>query len=188
MAEMNWLSRRMIDARTEKRAVRFLAKLDGALSFPPQSRLLELGAGGGGLAHLVLQRFSPALYVATDFDPRQLEAARVFLSDAEGRLPSYLELRQADALSLPFPPGSFDAVFAVMMLHHVETQHRVYEKRPVALREVRRVLRPGGLLVYQEFITQGKLRASLLELGFQEVFLRPSWGREVGIYRAPLTT
>ena len=55
----------------------------------------------------------------------------------------YEHLEQADALSMPFPDGSFDAAMALESLIHMP--------RDRALREVARVLRPGGLLVATDF-------------------------------------
>ena len=51
-----------------------------------------------------------------------------------------VDARVADAMDLPFEDASFDAVVAMWMLYHVPDLD-------VALAEVRRVLRPGGLFV-----------------------------------------
>jgi len=71
------------------------------------------------------------------------------------------------------------------MLHHVEDHHSEYAKRPVALREIRRVLRPGGDLVSSDFSRKEILGTSLAELGFTEVMRRSDRRFEVAIYRAP---
>jgi len=47
--------------------------------------------------------------------------------------------------SLPFASGAFDLVFMASVLHHVPP-----DRRPPVLREVRRVMRPGGLAVFFE--------------------------------------
>ena len=92
-----------------------------------------------------------------------------------------------DAKQIPYEPASFDCVFAMGMLHHVEAHHFDYVERPTALREIRRVLSPGGVLVYWEFSRTADMRKTLAELGFGSVFERRGWrGRELAIVRSPL--
>ena len=185
MAEMNRLERWMVNRRTESRARRALAGLDPTFRLPPDATVLELGAGGGGLVAILYERFRPARLVGTDFDPKQVAAARAFLAGRWGSLPPAVELQEADALSLPFPDASFDFVFAMVMLHHVEEHPGEYVRRPQALKEIRRVLRPGGRLVYSDIFRREEIRTTLGELGFVRQFLRPSWRRDLGVYLAP---
>ncbi len=185
MARMNRFERWLINRRTETRARRVLARLGPALTLVPAARVLELGAGRGGLIGLLNERFHPAQIVGTDFDPEQVDAAREFLLARWGAIPASVELRTADALKLPFPDASFDVVFAMMMLHHVEEHHAEYRRRPAALAEIRRVLRPGGRLVYSEMFRRAEIRASLVELGFTQQFLRSGWRHDLAVYQAP---
>ncbi|MDE1820830.1 MAG: class I SAM-dependent methyltransferase [Euryarchaeota archaeon] len=188
MAAMNWLSRWSINRRTEVRARRALDKLGPEFALPSGARVLELGSGGGGMIALLHERFHPARLVGTDFDPAQVEAARRFLSGRWGSLPSSVELRQADALALPFPDHSFDVVFAMMMLHHVE-EHAAHRgglvRRPQALREVQRVLRPGGQFVYSEMFQRHGVRKVLEELRFSPRLLRSGWRQDLAVYSSP---
>ena len=73
----------------------------------------------------------------------------------------------------------------MVMLHHVEERPGEYARRPQALKEIRRVLRPGGRLVYSDMFRRTEIRATLGELGFVRQFLRPSWRRDLGVYLAP---
>jgi len=98
-------------------------------------RVLEVGAGPG-LVTEVLRVRVPRL-VAVELDGELAAALGRRLSG------SGVAVVQADATALPFPGGSFSAVACFTMLHHVPTvaaQDRL-------LGELRRVLRPGGLLV-----------------------------------------
>lgn len=185
MAKMNWLARRLVDLRTESRARRVLAGLGPHLALPVPARVLELGSGGGGLLALLHERYRPARLVGTDFDPAQVEVARKLLTVRWGSIPASVELRAADALSLPFPDGSFDDVFAMMMLHHVEDRHTEYVRRPRALQEIRRVLKPGGTLVYSDMFRRREIRETLRSLGFSEEFLRSGWRTDLGVFRSP---
>lgn len=101
----------------------------------PTSRVLELGCGPGHFWRET-RDLRPIGWrvVCTDLSPGMAAEARRELSGEAG-----LSFAAADAQNLPFPDGSFDLVLANFMLYHVPD-------RPRALAEVRRVLRPGGLL------------------------------------------
>ncbi|HUY55649.1 MAG TPA: class I SAM-dependent methyltransferase [Candidatus Nanopelagicaceae bacterium] len=107
------------------------------LRLPERSRILEVGCGPGWLwrenRELIPSGWRMTL---TDLSPGMLEeAARELLA-----LGPQVTFQAADAVALPFNPGSFDAVVANHMLYHVPD-------RCAALAEFRRVLTPGGLLL-----------------------------------------
>jgi len=186
MAEMNRGSRWLVNARNASRSARILHRLQPSLKLPPSPRILELGAGRGGLSALLREQYRPSHLVVSDFDPNQVEAARTFLTERFGSVPPGVELRQVDALAIPFEAATFDCVFAIGVLHHVEAHHFDYAQRPKALTEIRRVLSPGGLLAYWEFSRTAEMRATLVGLGFRSVFERRGWrGRELALVRAP---
>ncbi|WP_020578098.1 class I SAM-dependent methyltransferase [Actinopolymorpha alba] len=91
-------------------------------------RLLEVGAGTGQDS-LFFQENGLEV-VATDLSPSMVERCR-----EKG-----LDARVVDFLSLDFPPGSFDAAYALNCLLHVPNADL-----PAVLRAIREVLRPGGL-------------------------------------------
>jgi ubiquinone/menaquinone biosynthesis C-methylase UbiE len=185
MAEMHGFARWWVNRTTATHARRALNRLAGHLELPPSPRILELGSGGGGMLALLQERYHPSQLVGTDFDAAQLGVARTFLERRWGSLPASIELRAADALAIPFPDASFEAVFAMMMLHHVEAAHHDFVRRPQALKEVRRVLRPAGRLVYSEFSRRTETRSALLELGFVAEFVRSNWRTDLAVYRSP---
>ncbi len=94
-------------------------------------RILETAAGTGIVTEALAHALPGALIVATDLNPDMLAIAA-------GKLgPGRAELRQADALDLPFDDGSFDLVvcqFGVMF----------YPDKPKGASEARRVLGDGG--------------------------------------------
>lgn len=102
---------------------------------PPSSglRVLDLACGTGDVT-LVLQGAGFDA-VGGDFCEPMLERAR-----AKGVKETVI----ADALNLPFPDAAFDAVT-------IAFGYRNFEDRPRALREIHRVLRPGGSLHILEF-------------------------------------
>ena len=109
-------------------------------------RILDLATGSGDLA-IALRRACPqALVVGADFCLPMLARA------AEKGVPHLVE---ADGLALPFRSGTFDAVTVAFGLRNMASWER-------ALREMGRVLRPGGLLVVLDFSLpeEGPLRAA----------------------------
>lgn len=105
------------------------AALDAAL-ITPGSRVLDAGSGAGLLA--VLASFRGARVTALDASAPLLEIARE-------RLPS-ADIRQGDLEALPFDEASFDAVIAVNSVFYATDIGN-------AIRELKRVVRPGGRVV-----------------------------------------
>jgi len=102
-------------------------------------RVLEIGAGTG--ANLALYNGSIESLVVTEPEPAML---RRLQRKARDLAPLALVLR-APAEDLPFEDDSFDTVVSTLVLCGVDDQ-------PRALREARRVLRPGGRLLFLEHV------------------------------------
>lgn len=98
-------------------------------------RALDVSTGGGHTALALAPHV--ATMVASDLTPRMLAAARNFLTASGVANASYVI---ADAERLPFLDASFDLVTVRIAPHH-------YASLSAAVREMARVLRPGGRLV-----------------------------------------
>ena len=115
----------------------------------PGSRILEVGCGTGNLAVLAKRLIPAAEVTGIDPDPKALARARR-KAQRRGVL---VRFDLAYAEQLPFPDASFDRVLSALMLHHLGSQAKV-----PALREVRRVLKPGGSLHLADFDDGGHAR------------------------------
>jgi SAM-dependent methyltransferase len=112
------------------------------LALQPGERVLELGCGTGVFLPALAHAVTPAgAVVGIDHTAAFLGEARHRV-DAAG-LGERVALEVADALQLPFPDGSFDAAHTERVLMHLEDPE-------AALRELRRVVRPGGRVVVAE--------------------------------------
>jgi ubiquinone/menaquinone biosynthesis C-methylase UbiE len=108
----------------------------------PSQNVLDVGCGTGTLTLLIKQTQPDAAVHGLDMDPEVLEIARRKAEQA-GKT---IFLQQGTAACLPYPDGSFDRVFASLMLHHLTRQDKQR-----ALKEAFRVLRPGGELHVADF-------------------------------------
>src|SRR3954463_15394809 len=104
---------------------------------PSFGRSLEVGAGTGYFSLNLLLAGTVGEGVGTDISPGMLEALE---ANAE-RLGVAIETVACDAEALPFGDESFDLVFGHAVLHHLPGLERAFA-------EFRRVLRPGGMVVF----------------------------------------
>jgi demethylmenaquinone methyltransferase/2-methoxy-6-polyprenyl-1,4-benzoquinol methylase len=112
-----------------------------ALTAPPRD-LLDLATGSGDVAFALSRAAPEARIVGADFCLPMLEEAERKKKAAGGY--GNVTFQAADALALPFPPASFDAVTIAFGLRNLADRAR-------GLAEMRRVLRPGGRLLVLEF-------------------------------------
>lgn len=109
----------------------------------PGERVLELGPGPGAFTMEAAQRVGPeGRLIAVDIQPKMI--AQVEKRVQEAGLTN-VETHVADAYHLPLDDASMDRAFLVTVLPEIPDQAR-------ALAELRRVLKPGGLLsITEEF-------------------------------------
>lgn len=100
-------------------------------------RVLEIGCGTGNLALLIRHQHPDSTVTGLDPDPRALALA----GRKARRAGVSIRLDRGFADELPYPDASVDRVFSALMFHHLDAADR-----PAALREIRRVLAPGGSL------------------------------------------
>ncbi len=123
-------------------ALGLLDEAERRLAGRPPARILDLGAGTGTLARDAVRRWPGATVTAVDASGGMLRTAEALageeLGPDERRRIAYVV---AAADRLPLVDASVDLVVSSFVLQLVPNRHRV-------LREVRRVLEPGGMLAW----------------------------------------
>jgi SAM-dependent methyltransferase len=114
----------------------YAVDLVSRLRSTPVSRVLEIASGTGVVTRALASTLPEDVsIVATDLNQAMLDRASAIGSNRA------IEWRQADAMQLPFPDQSFDAVacqFGIMF----------FPDKAKAFSEARRVLRPGGVFIF----------------------------------------
>lgn len=131
--------------------VKFGRTMEVLATLLPCEALLDAGCGDGRFL-AALPRYGPVpprLY-GSDLSERILETARR-LTAAHGVRP---ELVQANLEALPFPGGSFDLVLSSQVIEHLLDP-------PAGMRELARVLRPGGRLLVTTLNDEMKVTKAL---------------------------
>jgi ubiquinone/menaquinone biosynthesis C-methylase UbiE len=108
-----------------------------------EHRVLDVGCGTGNLLRSIGKRYPDVDLVGLDPDSKALARAGRKIR----RAGLAVRLDRGFAQELPYPGGSFDRVFSSLMLHHLDSA-----SKDDLLAEVRRVLRPDGLLVLADMV------------------------------------
>lgn len=137
---------------------------------PPFAVVADVGTGTGFVA-AGLAPLADKVY-AFDANAAMLDVARRNLARYAN-----IELKQSPGDRLPLPDGSLDGVFTNMYLHHAP-------EPPVAIREMARVLKPGGVLCITDLDTHDQVwqrkEMADLWLGFERDDMR-RWLGEAGL-------
>lgn len=132
----------------------FRQRLVDLARLQPGDKVLDIGCGTGTLAVVAKRRVGPEGTVdGVDASPEMISRAKRKASKAN------LEVRFQTAVveDLPFPDGCFDVVMSTLMLHHLPRPGREQ-----CVREIRRVLKPGGRVLAVDFATPAHERKGLL--------------------------
>jgi demethylmenaquinone methyltransferase/2-methoxy-6-polyprenyl-1,4-benzoquinol methylase len=119
----------------------------------PEDRVLDVATGTGLVAKALVRRYGCAV-VGLDQSPEMLEAARARLAHKPG-LSAHVTLVEGEAEHLPFADDEFEHLTFTYLLRYVDD--------PAAtLRELARVVRPGGRIASLEFdVPSGPVRRAL---------------------------
>jgi len=128
-------TRRWMETRTAERQLPFLLP-----HLAPGKDLIDCGCGPGSITLGLAEAVSPGQVVGIDIEPRQLAIAS---AAAAKRGIGNARFEQASIYEIPAPDASFDVAVAHFVIEHVSDP-------PRALREMRRVLRPGGVAAIKD--------------------------------------
>jgi demethylmenaquinone methyltransferase / 2-methoxy-6-polyprenyl-1,4-benzoquinol methylase len=147
----------------------------------PGDRVLDVATGTGLVARELVRRHGCSM-VGLDQSEEMLAGARARLA-ASPQLAGRIELVQGEAERLPFADAEFDALTFTYLLRYVDDPQ-------ATLRELARVVRPGGTIASLEFgLPDWPLRAPWIaytRLGLPALgrLVSPAW-REVGRFLGP---
>ena len=156
-------------------ALALLDRLDPVLSSPgvagghvASARIVDIGTGTGNLALAALGRWPNVWVTGIDASREMLGALEAAMEARPADERSRFDGHVAFAAELPFPDSSFDVAMSSFVLQLVPNRAR-------ALREIRRVLRPGGTLGYVTWLVDKTVFAPdrifdglLAEFGYDE--------------------
>lgn len=137
-----------------RRAIVDLDRLIGARR-PLAPVIVDVGCGWGRSFRLLAEQFAPQRLIGIDVEGAMLRQARATVAQQGLKV----ELMQGDTAALPLPDQSADIVFCHQTFHHLVDQ-------ATALREFRRVLKPGGLLLFAES-TRAYIHSWIIRLLFR---------------------
>src|SRR5919201_483507 len=123
--------------RLHMRERRWKGQLVDQMQIQRGQRILDVGCGTGTLDLLIKEKHPDADVVGLDPDADILAIARRKAEQAGVEI----RLDRGYADRLPYPDSSFDRVVSSLVFHHLDSEAKV-----LALREMQRVLRPGGEL------------------------------------------
>lgn len=128
-----WLAYRLMEARNRRMNEWAIALLD----IQPHDYILEIGFGAGSSIARAAALATEGFVAGIDHSPDSVKrASRRNRAAIRARR---VELRQGDAASLPYPDSMFDKAFCCGVIYYLPDPN-------IALREARRVLKPGGVL------------------------------------------
>lgn len=105
------------------------------LPLQASNSILDVGCGTGEAARYLTNHSFQGRLVGVDPSPEMIRLAQAKMKEVKN-----VEFLQAEAESLPFENDSFDVVVSTFSMHH-------WWNPPAAIREIRRVLKPGGKFV-----------------------------------------
>ena len=142
----------MPEAKFRRRLIDFVAPGD-------QEKILEFGFGTAQNLIVAYEANSNASYSGVDID----KAVKIIAEAKLSKRQIQIDLDLYDGITLPYSDNVYDKVFSSLVFHQLDRETKL-----VCLRELLRVLKPGGVLIIGDW---GEAKSSLMRLTFYAVQL-----------------
>lgn len=154
-----------------------------SVGLQPRWHVLDAGCGRGNYLPLIAEAVGPTGAIAA-LDLASENIATVEQSVAMWSLPTPVTTQIGSIVALPFPDDSFDAVWCANT-----TQYLTDDEFATALREFRRVVRPGGLVAVKDGTSQHVMYAPADPLIYARLVdaVRDQYVSFAGVLRSPQT-
>ena len=130
-------------------------------------KILEVGCGSGAFTTFVARAVGDKGEVfALDIQPEMLKQIENKLKLPENRDIKNIQLIEGDALNIPLEDNSFDLVYTITVFQEIPDKNK-------ALKEMKRVLKPKGILAITEFLPDPDypLKSTTVKIGTSEGFI-----------------
>ncbi len=105
-------------------------------------KILDVATGTADVAIEMVNRLAPEQIIGVDISTQMLEVGRQKIK--KKKLDNIIELREADSENLPFEDNTFDAISVAFGVRNYQNLHK-------GMKEMNRVLKPGGKIMVLEF-------------------------------------
>src|SRR5579871_562626 len=149
-------------------------RLLDSLPWRGEETVLDVGCGRGLLLIGAAKRLTSGKAVGVDiWQAEDLSGNRLEATQENARLEGVsdrVDVKDGDARRLPFADGTFDVVVTKDVLHNIYNA----AERDTAVREIARVLKPGGRLVIEDVRHTGRYAQVLRQSGLEDVRRSPT--------------
>jgi ubiquinone/menaquinone biosynthesis C-methylase UbiE len=147
-----------------------------SLALNGEEKVLDVGCGRGLLMIGVAKRLRAGRSTGIDiWNPQDLSKNTADAAKENAKLEGVadkIRIENHDARKLPYPDNSYDVVVSNLAIHNIDDR----DGREQAIREMFRVLKPGGKLVIHDIFRTGEYAETLRGLNAKNVELSPtSW-------------